>query len=250
MQWKRLTYYLLINIVVSAITTLIVLNLWERSHQASVDNTTPVADLPTPVPTKPPASPTPRLTRTPNYRVHEVESGDTLGRIATMYDLTIEDIIDVNNLEDPDTLEVGQKIYIPSPEDEEDAGQEVTPEPDETSAQATDADAQVAVEAGAQIEIVTIIGVGDLATEKVKIGDLKGEKHSLEGWYLKDEDGHRFTFPQTTLYENGEILINTRPGTKTALDLFWGLDEAAWEPGELAVLYDPDGNAQATYQVP
>ena len=250
MQWKRLAYYLLINIVVSAITTLIVLNLWERRQQTAIENATPVVVLPTPAPTEPPVSPTPSLTPTPNYRVHEVASGETLGQITTAYDLTIADLLGANELEDPNELEIGQEIYIPYPAEEQDQEEAATQQPTEESEPETDSDAQAAIEVGAQIEIVSIVGVGDIATERVELGDLKGEKHALQGWYLEDEDGHTFTFPQATLYEDGEIWINTRAGTNTPINLYWGLEEAIWEPGEFATLYDPEGNAQATYQVP
>ena len=31
-QWKRLVYYLLINVLVSACTTVVVLYFWDRTH--------------------------------------------------------------------------------------------------------------------------------------------------------------------------------------------------------------------------
>jgi hypothetical protein len=40
--WKRLLFYLILNAIVSAITTLTVLSLWDRNHQAAVQ---PVAQL-------------------------------------------------------------------------------------------------------------------------------------------------------------------------------------------------------------
>ena len=47
------------------------------------------------------------------FRVHIVRSGETLFNIALNYGLTTEDLIDVNNLDDPDRLDVGQEIVIP-----------------------------------------------------------------------------------------------------------------------------------------
>ena len=249
MQWKRLTYYLLINVAVSAITTLVVLSLWERSHQTVVEDVASVAQLPTPVPTNPPVLPTLPPSPTPDYQTHEVESGETLGQIATAYDLTIEDLLEINNLADPNKLEIGQVIYIP-PGDQEQVDQAVVEETQVAATEVSATDDQIAIEAGAEIEIVAIVGVGDLASERVELGDLKGEKHALEGWYLEDEDGNRFIFPQATLYENGKIRVNTKAGTDSAINLFWGLDEPIWEPGEFATLYDPEGNPQAAYQVP
>jgi len=249
MQWKRLTYYLLINVAVSAITTLVVLSLWDRSHQTAVAEVTPVAQLPSPVPTNPPVSPTLPPSPTPDYQVHRVESGETLGQIATAYDLTIEELLEVNDLADPNTLEIGQVIYIP-PEGEIEIDQAVAEETQVVATEVSATNDQIAIEAGAEIEIVAIVGVGDLASERVELGDLKGEKHALEGWYLEDEDGNRYVFPQATLYENGKIRVNTKSGNDSAINLYWGLEEPVWEPGEFATLYDPEGNPQAAYQVP
>ena len=53
----------------------------------------------------------------PTQIIHEVQSGDTLFDIANTYDISAEAIIAVNALVDPDRLEVGQKLIIPSSED-------------------------------------------------------------------------------------------------------------------------------------
>jgi LysM repeat protein len=238
MQWKRLVYYLLINVAVSAATTLVVLTLWDRAHRDDVEQVTPVAELPA-IPTKEVEinTPTPLPTPTLAAREHRVQSGDTLGSISLEYDVTVEEILELNDLPDPNSLEVDQVIYIPlaEPPSNEDA----TPAP--TSAGGAGA---------GQVEIVSVVGVGDLDTERIVLGDAQGEKHALAGWQLKDEDGNLYAFPQATLYENGQINVNTRSGVDNPLDLFWNLTDAVWSPGEIVTLLDADGNVQATYQVP
>ena len=56
-QWKRLIYYLLINVVVSACVTLTVLTLWERAHSGALGGLSPFTLLfsrpPTALPTLP-----------------------------------------------------------------------------------------------------------------------------------------------------------------------------------------------------
>ncbi len=47
------------------------------------------------------------------FRVHIVRSGETLFNIALNYGLTTADLIEANNLADPDRLDVGQEIVIP-----------------------------------------------------------------------------------------------------------------------------------------
>ena len=47
--------------------------------------------------------------------VYIVKPGDTLSKITDMYETTIDELIQLNNLVDPNTLAVGQKLTIPSP---------------------------------------------------------------------------------------------------------------------------------------
>jgi len=45
--------------------------------------------------------------------VYVVRSGDTLGQIAFIYNVSVEDIMAANGLTNPDVLEVGQQLTIP-----------------------------------------------------------------------------------------------------------------------------------------
>jgi LasA protease len=63
----------------------------------------------TPLPTAPPP-PTP----TPAPYVHIVQAGESLGYIAYNLGCTVEDIIQANDLDDPNSIEVGQRLVIPS----------------------------------------------------------------------------------------------------------------------------------------
>lgn len=44
---------------------------------------------------------------------HQVEPGDTLWSIAQRYGTTVEDLLEINGLEDPGRLQVGQRLFIP-----------------------------------------------------------------------------------------------------------------------------------------
>ena len=44
---------------------------------------------------------------------YEVQSGDTLSSIATEFDTTVDEIMEANDLDDPDVLHVGDEIVIP-----------------------------------------------------------------------------------------------------------------------------------------
>jgi micrococcal nuclease len=100
------------------------------------------------------------------------------------------------------------------------------------------------------VAIESILGVGDLSTENVRIVLRSGQDISLAGWRLLDSDGNRYTFPQLDLFAGGAVHLNTRTGLDTANNLYWGLDTPVWQPGETAVLQDAQGNQQAVYEIP
>ena len=65
---------------------------------------------------EPPASPTSEPTPTVATTItHIVEAGDTLYDLAQKYDTTIEAIVEANDLPDPNSLKLGQKLIIPLP---------------------------------------------------------------------------------------------------------------------------------------
>lgn len=62
------------------------------------------------------ATPTPRptLTPVPLDITYVVQAGDILSTIADSYGVTVESIIAINDLDDPDFLSIGQVLRIPS----------------------------------------------------------------------------------------------------------------------------------------
>ena len=59
-------------------------------------------------------TPTPAPTPTPIPLRYEVQPGDTLSAIATRYDVTVDDLVRVNRLVNPDVIQVGQYLIIPT----------------------------------------------------------------------------------------------------------------------------------------
>jgi LysM repeat protein len=262
-NWKRLFYYLLINVIVSACTTLAVLLVWEQTHpQSAPASAEPVAALSTPsttgaggVPSPTPgqsAAATAAATATPTLlpkpigpvEEYEVEDGDTLGLIAEKYDVSIEDIIRVNQISNPDSLSAGMLLYIPVPASR-------LPSP---TAAPSRTPALTSTPSGppqeARVIINSIIAPGDLVSEQVFLSRLGDGDLSLSGWQLKDEDGNVFTFPQLELFEGGAVIIWTKAGTDTAVDLYWGQGSPVWQAGEKATLVDASGAVHATYTIP
>jgi hypothetical protein len=233
-RWKRLFYYLLINILVSACTTLTVLIFWERlgpsgdgepgqmaAFPAAVLTAEPDTFLPTP-------EPSPQPTPTRALATYRVVAGDTLSVIALQFSISLNELMEINGIEDPDSLGSGQVIFVP-------AATPTIPAATPTPHAAPPQEEQV------NIGIVLIVGAGDLPTERVRI-EKKGEGYlSLAGWRLTGEDGEDFTFPQLALYQEFAIDVYTRKGSDTAAALFWGLDQPAWKSGELVKLLSPSG---------
>jgi LysM repeat protein len=274
-RWKRLLYYLSINVFVSACTILAILFIWDRVRQPQIDEgvllaqsqskmTMIVAEASTGgsggepdstqlVPGALLPTSTPRDTAVPTRaaRAYTVQSGDTLGNIASKFDVDLEEIIAANDLVNPDVLEVGQELIIPggavliptvTPQPEESGGETAAPgEPTATFAQVT---------GNPEVEIESVVGTGDLASERIILKRSGTGALSLAGWQILEEGGTVFVFPQLDLFEGGAVSLYTRSGQSTVVELFWGHDEPLWESGETVILLDNTGEVRATYRVP
>ena len=264
-RWKRLLYYLLINVVVSACTILAVLVIWERVNQPQILTPMPVVEvLPTtavPVDTVAeggpgtplPPSPTATLDET-GFQTYEVRPGDTLGGIADAFGVTVEEIVSANNMENPDVLDVGDVLIIPVPAELDEPLSTESALPTNTVAPPTPPSLETSTPLppgfDPQVEIVTVIAAGNLSDERVVLR-LSGEGElGLQGWSLQDEDGNLYVFPALTLFKDGAVTVYTKGGTNNVVELFWGFGKAVWESGETVSLVDPQGEEQATYQIP
>lgn len=88
------------------------------SPTATIGLTLAIDALPptaTPAPYTPEPTPTPTLTPTPV--LHTVQGGESLLTIATQYAVSVAALQDVNGILDPRTLQVGQQLIIPRPEE-------------------------------------------------------------------------------------------------------------------------------------
>ena len=101
----------------------------------------------------------------------------------------------------------------------------------------------------AQVQIVRVLGAGDITSEGVEIRNTGGVV-DLTGWTLEDADGNVFTFPEQRLFTNGLVTVYTRRGTNTPIALYWGRSAAVWgEDGDGVTLADADGDVQATLRL-
>lgn len=103
------------------------------------------------------------------------------------------------------------------------------------------------------IQILSIVGAGDLQTEAVLLKRVGQGNLRMAGWRLEGEDGDAFAFPEQpelVLYQDGAVQVFTRAGENTATEVYWNQDEPAWQSGESIRLLDREGNERATYRVP
>jgi len=74
-----------------------------------------------------PALSTHTSTPTPTPQTYVVQAGDTLFAIAERFGVTVEALIAANNIDDPESLQIGQELIIPNPGST--PGTTATPEP-------------------------------------------------------------------------------------------------------------------------
>jgi LysM repeat protein len=243
MQWKRLVFFLLINIILSVLTTLIVLTIWDRSHRTeipgSVDSSLAFV-IPTATQEIPTAEPTIAL------QAYQISSGETLGEIALAFDITVDELLTLNGLDDPDSIGAGATIFVPVEKQVGSEESQIGSLPQDQG----NPDGGAPPTSARQVEIVAVIGAGDLASERVQIRGLGEGSLSLTGWRLQDEDDHIYAFPQLTLFGNGAVNVYSTAGVDTVVALYWNSGEAVWESGETVTLFNENGLIQATYTVP
>ena len=246
MRFKRLFYYLTINVLVSACTIFVVINLLNRYESSLWPQRTPQVQAyfsPTPpayyLTATAQASITPSLTPTRVVVMYQVQPGDTLGDIALQFDVSVESIVQENGLSEAGVLGSGQTLFIPLPPANEMpvlSGTALPPEaPDPLES---------------LISIAYVIGAGDLNSERVRLERVGEGTLSLAGWKLRDEDGNQFTFPQLSLFPGASVDLYSGAGRETVVALYWGLPEAIWSSGESVTLLDGQDQLRAVYIVP
>ncbi len=262
-RWKRMFYYLLINVVVSACTIVTILFLWERlrapislapipagSAEIQGDPVTPSTTAQGPVE---PAA-------TVALQRYQVQAGDTLAAIAAVYGITVEEILAVNEIDNPNVLRVGQVLTIPLPDESQPvgpagagAGGEPTGIPDTpTPPVLAELPTTTPLPEGFEIDIqiVTVVAPGDLESERVVILLNSDGELGLRDWRLEDEDGNLFLFPDLKLFKGGAVNVYTKAGGNSVVELFWGQASPVWEQGEVATLTDAQGEEWASYEIP
>lgn len=188
-----------------------------------------------------------------------VVSGDNCAAIAAEYDVSLQELLDLNPAIDTEctNLLVGQEILIPS----EFCKPPPTPTPSPTITRTpfdfptfeatfviTNTPQPTAEDTEVQVRIIEIQNVGDVTSEVVLIQNQGGVVNML-GWILTDEQGNRFTFPDMLLQPGGIIRVFTRTGQNTPAALYWNETNPLWQQEEEVTLSDATGRPISSFIV-
>jgi hypothetical protein len=209
-----------------------------------------------------------------NCILHTLADGEFPSLVAEQYGADLFEMLAVNGLNDDTSrfLQIGDVLIVPlegcplTPAQvlavtgleagavTEEATEEATAESTAESTEGAEPTVQPTITlpptaVNAQVQIVRVMGGGDITSEGVEIRNTGGVV-DLTGWTLEDTEGNVFTFPEQRLFTNGLVTVYTRRGTNTPIALYWGRSAAAWgEPGDSVTLADADGDVQATLRL-
>lgn len=241
-DWRQYVQYLVLNVIVSAVTIIAILLIWGRRPSMPALPPTPTIDVGALIASKVPTV-TPTIPPTPTPVTYTVRSGDTLLSISLQLGISQDALMAANGLTDPNKLSVGQVLTVPSVESASTA----------TAVQATSAPATQtpapADNSPAQIQISRVDSAGDLSNEAVWI-DNTGGVAMMAGWTLDDGEGRVYRFPTGFVLHTGAVKIYSKGGSDIPTELYWGLSAPVWAAGRTITLRDPSGAVKSTLKIP
>lgn len=257
MSFRQMLPFLFLNIVVSTVVVLSILFWWgnrdgSESATEAAEATLPAGVLPTPNIAAPPSGTiAPEATAAAAGSepvVHTVQAGETLNMISQQYDVSIDDIMLVNGMDNPNFIAVGQQLTIPV------GG---IPEPTAVPTEAVVAlpspipTEPAGATGGGVIAVSGVLDPGILDTEAVQLINSGAQEQSMQGWKVRDEDSNVYTFGDISIFGEGAgVLLHTRAGDDSFSDVHWGLSEPVWRSGEQLTLFDASERVIATFVVP
>ncbi len=198
---------------------------------------TPTPDAvaaPAPVATAPVATAAPG-----EEEIYVVQAGDSLLAIAGRYGITLQTIMDANNLSNPDFVFSGQRLVIPRADAAPTAAAQTAPtaaaEPTLT---------------GQGLRVASFTGNGVLANESVQIANDSDLVINLQGWRLEKENGAAYAFGGISLFPGSGVVLYSGAGADTSVALYWNQAAPLWQSGSVARLLNPQGQEVARLAAP
>lgn len=200
---------------------------------------TPATQPPAPAATAIVSQPLATATSAPasgSPEIYVVEAGDSLLGIALKFGLTMDALMQANNLTNPDFVFVGQRLAIPS------AGGTTVP-----AGGSGPVTAPTPAADGMELRVEQ---PGNLAQEQVQVINDSDTALNLQGWTLSLEGGAIYTFGNLPIFPGGSVRLHSGNGEANSINLYWGLSEPVWSSGSVARLRNPEGTLVASVTVP
>lgn len=169
--------------------------------------------------------------------VYIVQAGDSLLAIATRYGLTVADLVEANNLDNPDFVFSGQRLVIPRTG----GGANIA---------ATAAATATPAATGQGLRIGAVESPGALPSEAISLVNDSNLAVNLQGWKLGREGGPTYIFESVSIFPGGSLWIHSRAGNNTSVALYWGQESPIWESGAVIQLRDPQDEIITSAVVP
>jgi LysM repeat protein len=230
MTRQQATLLILVNAVVSALISLIVVTLGLALYAPPIVERIVVAGTEraagTPVPT--------RRTTAVNY---VIKAGDSLSVIAANFGISTSALMQANGITNPNLLTVGQVIVIPPPD--------LTPfaSPFGTPGTAVPPVAPI-LKISAILRSATSSSVGEMV-----IIQNVGARINMKGWTLQNLHNSTYVFPDFVLESNAGVRVHSDAGLDSATDLFWSRPTAVWDANDTATLKDRAGVVIDSYTI-
>lgn len=161
-----------------------------------------------------------------------VQPGDTLSAIGAKLGVTMQELVDANNLSDANNIFSGQRLIVPS-------GQSAP----------TATPPQVFGTTG--LKIRTVAGAGLLTNEYVEIINDTDQVFSLQGWKLQQGGGGpEYSFGDVQIFPGGSVRLYTTTGADSTIARYWNQSAPVWRSGATAMLINAQGERVTEYTVP
>lgn len=253
MNRRQLAFVIIFNAVISltiAVTVVWVVEQRRPDPELLAALTTPIA-APTIAPTftstpggaqptavlDAPASTPEPAAATDAEEIYVVQPGDSLLAIAGRFGVTVQAIMDANNLTNPDFVFSGQRLVIPR------SSAQPTAAPTATSSVS-------AQSVGAGLRVASFISNGSLPNEAVQIANDSDLVVNLQGWRLEKENGPVYQFGGISLFPGSGVVLYSGTGVDTSVALYWNQATPLWQSGAVARLVNPQGQEIARLTAP
>ncbi len=247
MTRKQAIFIICVNAVVSLVISLVV--VFTLGRRPVYIQTTPAPPLAQATATP---SVQPQATRPGVYIVRE---GDTLSGIAEKFGVSLEDLMRINAISNPDLIYPGQQLIIPGGELPQPTPTFTLPFQPPTPAftpiatkppTPTPIPSPVVSKEGVYIE--TVISPGVEGKEAIVIRSTADKVKNLAGWRLS-ADGLSYVFPDFLLWPQGAVTLYTGSGRNTPAELYWGLDKPVLHQVREITLYNREGEPVSSYRL-